>query len=178
MCKSHVLVLFVVSFGISVSLQGKTSKACWAEAALMMYVVQYACIWLSSPSVAEQEGSCVITHSAALTSSINSSQIVITCFQDVALTLWPISSHSAGLQTASRKARLAPTCREGICALRTLSTGSHSSSSSLQGERKVNVTEDIVHKHISRCKGIGSMFFPLAAYGVHNQLTLDLDLYH
>lgn len=42
-------------------------------------------VW--SPSVAEQEGSCVITHSTALTSSINSSQILITCFQDVALPL-------------------------------------------------------------------------------------------
>lgn len=42
-------------------------------------------VW--SPSAAEQEGSCVITHSTALTSSINSGQILMTCFQDVALPL-------------------------------------------------------------------------------------------
>lgn len=39
------------------------------------------------PSAEEQEGSCVISHSTALTSPINSSPIVITCFQDVALPL-------------------------------------------------------------------------------------------
>lgn len=134
---------------------------------LVMYVMQYVHIWVWSPSVAEQEVSCVITHFAALTSSINSSQIVITCFRDVALTLWPISSQSAGLQTASRKARAPQTCSESICAKITFSTGSHCCSFSVQRRN-----------HVSRCKGICTMFFPLAAYGVHNQLALDLDLYH
>lgn len=67
-------------------------------------------LWLecSSPSVAEQEGYCVISHSTALTSSINSSQILITCFQDVALPLWPITLCWA--PNCQRKAKVRGPC--------------------------------------------------------------------
>ena len=123
----------------------------WDGRCVCACVCVCASVW--SPSVAVQEGSCVITHSTALTSSINSSQILITCFQDVALPLWPISSHSAGLQTADWKQKVAQTCDESTRAFKYLfPAGSRCCYFSPRGgERKLNVTQGSVHNHVSRC---------------------------
>lgn len=91
--------LFMLSFGWR-------NKWMWDGCAVCVCARRSTCAQAWSPSAAEHEGSCVISHSSALTSSINSSQILITCFQDVTLPLWPISAHSARLQTADRKQRL------------------------------------------------------------------------